>query len=56
MMLITSQLSTNDYRAVWNGFHDPHSHMDSYFVSVGKCKGCDDVMQESKLGLLTGTV
>jgi hypothetical protein len=28
----------------WEGFHDPHSTIKTYYVSVGSCPDCEDVL------------
>ena len=40
-------------RAFWEGFHDPHSALTSYYWRIGSCNGCDDVIKEHYLGTVT---
>ncbi|KAI8519528.1 hypothetical protein Bbelb_027850, partial [Branchiostoma belcheri] len=37
----------------WGGFHEPHTDIAEYSWMVGTCSGCDDVMEEQHVGLLT---
>jgi hypothetical protein len=41
-------------RAHWKGFHDPHSTMVEYFVYIGSCKDCEDVLVKQSVGIITG--
>jgi hypothetical protein len=40
--------------AHWKGFHDPHSTMVEYFVNIGSCKDCEDVLVKQSVGIKTG--
>ncbi|XP_060604506.1 uncharacterized protein LOC132757271 [Ruditapes philippinarum] len=42
-------------KAHWKGFHDPHSTMVEYFVNIGSCKDCEDVLVKQSIGIKTGT-
>ncbi|KAK3581574.1 hypothetical protein CHS0354_031921 [Potamilus streckersoni] len=35
----------------WEGFYDPHSSITSYYISVGRCPQCEDIMTEQKIGI-----
>ncbi|XP_078658232.1 uncharacterized protein LOC144903715, partial [Branchiostoma floridae x Branchiostoma belcheri] len=37
----------------WGGFHEPHTDIAEYSWMVGTCSGCDDVMEEQHVGLMT---
>lgn len=38
----------------WEGFYDPHSAIKEYFVSIGTCPGCGDVIEEQSVGMTRG--
>ncbi|XP_060577218.1 uncharacterized protein LOC132734491 [Ruditapes philippinarum] len=40
-------------KAHWKGFHDPHSTMVEYFVNIGSCKDCEDVLVKQSVGIKT---
>ena len=40
--------------AHWKGFHDPHSTMVEYFVNIGSCQDCEDVLVKQSVGIKTG--
>ena len=35
----------------WKGFFDPHTSIKEYFVSMGSCKGCDNIIEKQPNGL-----
>ena len=35
----------------WEGFHDPHSVIKSYYVSIGTCPDCEDVLSNQDIGI-----
>ena len=35
----------------WEGFHDPHSTIKTYYVSVGTCTDCEDVLTNQVIGI-----
>ncbi|XP_078658227.1 uncharacterized protein LOC144903711 [Branchiostoma floridae x Branchiostoma belcheri] len=37
----------------WGGFQEPHTDIAEYSWMVGTCSGCDDVMEEQHVGLMT---
>ncbi|KAK2161993.1 hypothetical protein NP493_1549g00025 [Ridgeia piscesae] len=43
----------SEIRAIWSGFHDPHSHITGYSVNIGKCPRCEDILEKSSVGLDT---
>lgn len=50
--------NTNDHTKIaahWKGFHDPHTSIKEYFIAVGSCSDCDDVLVEQTIGLQTGS-
>lgn len=48
------QSETTVLYAYWEGFHDPHSPIQEYFVSVGTCQSCDNVLGRQALGIAEG--
>ncbi|WAR06111.1 hypothetical protein MAR_021480 [Mya arenaria] len=43
--------SSNTVQAYWTHFIDAHTPVHEYFVSVGTCKECDDVLREQSVGI-----
>ncbi|XP_060580924.1 uncharacterized protein LOC132737608 [Ruditapes philippinarum] len=39
--------------ASWKGFHDPHTTLEEYFVNIGSCKHCEDVLVKQPIGIRT---
>ena len=37
----------------WEGFHDPHSAIKEYYISVGTCPSCDDVLGRQAIGIVS---
>ncbi|XP_078585869.1 uncharacterized protein LOC144867679 [Branchiostoma floridae x Branchiostoma japonicum] len=37
----------------WGGFSEPHTDILEYSWMIGTCSGCDDVMEEQHVGLMT---
>ncbi|KAL3841827.1 hypothetical protein ACJMK2_019926 [Sinanodonta woodiana] len=35
----------------WEGFYDPHSAITSYYISVGTCPQCEDILTEQNIGI-----
>ncbi|KAL3841826.1 hypothetical protein ACJMK2_019925 [Sinanodonta woodiana] len=35
----------------WEGFYDPHSAVTSYYISVGTCPQCEDILTEQNIGI-----
>ena len=52
--LYVTQTVASEIRAIWSGFHDPHSHITGYSVNIGKCPRCEDILEKSSVGLDTG--
>ncbi|XP_053390115.1 uncharacterized protein LOC123523221, partial [Mercenaria mercenaria] len=40
-------------QAHWKGFHDPHSAIVEYFVNIGSCKNCEDVLVKQPVGMIS---
>lgn len=53
---IDYQTETKVLYGYWQGFHDSHSHIQEYYVSVGTCDLCDDVLHRQALGIVQGNV
>ena len=51
---IDYQLETKVLHAYWEGFHDSHSAIRDYFVSVGTCPQCGDILPEQAIGITNG--
>nr|XP_006822211.1 PREDICTED: uncharacterized protein LOC102806108 [Saccoglossus kowalevskii] len=49
------QFDTSNINAYWEGFMDPHSGIVDYIWKIGTCRGCDDVMEEQHVGLVTAS-
>ncbi|XP_053400999.1 uncharacterized protein LOC128557566 [Mercenaria mercenaria] len=45
--------SRSSLQAHWKGFHDSHSTIVEYFVNIGSCKNCDDVLIKQPVGIQT---
>ena len=50
---VVAQTCSSQIGATWGGFYDPHSHVTGYSVSIGKCRGCGDILEKSNIGLTT---
>lgn len=40
----------------WTGFHEPHSTIMEYYMSVGSCRNCDDVLTKQPVGIRNGEI
>lgn len=47
------QSDTSAIYAHWEGFHDPHTPIKEYFISVGTCPECDDTIGYQLVGTVT---
>ncbi|KAK3099491.1 hypothetical protein FSP39_005250, partial [Pinctada imbricata] len=36
----------------WEGFHDPHSAIREYYISIGTCPLCEDVIEYQAIGIV----
>ncbi|XP_035698708.1 uncharacterized protein LOC118431573 [Branchiostoma floridae] len=50
---IDYQHNLSTISATWGGFREPHTDIAEYSWMVGTCSGCDDVMEEQHVGLIT---
>lgn len=48
---IDYQTDTKTLSGYWEGFHDPHSTIKSYYVSIGTCIKCEDVLTNQDIGI-----
>lgn len=48
---IDYQTDTKTLSSYWEGFHDPHSTINTYYVSVGTCIKCEDVLTNQDIGI-----
>ncbi|XP_076113973.1 uncharacterized protein LOC143082259 [Mytilus galloprovincialis] len=48
---IDFQTETKVLHACWEGFHESHSTIKDYYVSVGTCPQCEDILQEQAVGI-----
>nr|XP_034301655.1 uncharacterized protein LOC105322112 [Crassostrea gigas] len=49
---IDFQTDMSALNVYWEGFFDPHSAIKEYYVSVGNCPGCDNVISTQALGMV----
>ncbi|XP_062576068.1 uncharacterized protein LOC134237945 [Saccostrea cucullata] len=49
---IDYQTDINKLMIFWEGFYDPHSSIKEFFVTVGTCRRCDDVIRRQSVGLV----
>ncbi|XP_069133969.1 uncharacterized protein [Argopecten irradians] len=45
------QIERTYLAAFWEGFHDAHSNIAEYFVGIGTCPGCQDVLEMQAVGI-----
>ncbi|XP_076113981.1 uncharacterized protein LOC143082265 [Mytilus galloprovincialis] len=45
------QTDVKTLSAYWEGFHDPHSTIKSYYVSIGTCPECEDLLVNQDIGI-----
>ncbi|XP_071123173.1 uncharacterized protein [Mytilus edulis] len=48
---IDYQTETKVIHVYWEGFHDTHSIIQEYYVSVGTCPQCEDILTEQAVGI-----
>ncbi|CAG2233138.1 unnamed protein product [Mytilus edulis] len=48
---IDYQTETKVLHAHWEGFHESHSTIKDYYVSVGTCPQCEDILHEQAMGI-----
>ena len=51
---IDFQTETKVLHAYWEGFHDSHSAIKDFYVSVGTCPQCGDVLPLQAVGITNG--
>ena len=50
---IDFQTDMSALNVYWEGFHDAHSAIKEYYISVGTCPGCDDVLGRQAIGIVS---
>ena len=50
------QTDLSRLKVAWTGFHDPHSSIKEYFICVGTCSSCDDVIARQSVGIINGSI
>ena len=48
-------ISTDLYEVHWTDFVDPHTTVKEYYVSVGSCRDCDDIVTLQSVGITSGS-
>ena len=51
---IDYQTETKVIHAYWEGFHDSHSVIQEYYISIGTCPECEDILSEQAIGITEG--
>ena len=51
---IDFQTDMSALKAFWEGFHDPHTSIKEFYVSVGTCPECEDVIARQAVGIVYG--
>lgn len=49
---IDFQTDMSALNVYWEGFFDPHSAIKEYYISVGNCPGCDNVISTQAIGMV----
>jgi hypothetical protein len=49
---IDFQTDTSALHVFWEGFHDPHTAVKEYYIAVGTCPGCDNVVGVQAVGIV----
>ena len=48
------QTDLSRLKVAWTGFHDPHSSIKEYYICIGTCSSCDDVIASQSVGIING--
>jgi len=48
------QPETSYISAFWEGFYDPHTIIKEYYVSIGTCPACQNVLPKQPVGIIEG--
>lgn len=48
------QTDMNTLYARWEGFHDIHTAIKEFYVSIGRCPHCNDVLTSQPIGITEG--
>ena len=51
---IDFQTETKVLHSYWEGFHDSHSTIKEYYISIGTCRLCQDILPEQAIGIAYG--
>ena len=51
---IDFQTDMSRLKVTWNGFHDPQTPIKEYFISIGTCSSCDDVISRQSVDIING--
>lgn len=51
---IDYQVDSKTLYSYWEGFHDPHSVIKMYYISIGTCPYCQNVLNEIAVGVIYG--
>lgn len=51
---IDYQVDSKTLFSHWEGFSDPHSTVKMYYISIGTCPRCQNVLQEVAVGTIYG--
>ena len=51
---IDYQTETKVLHAHWEGFHESHSTIKDYYVSIGTCPQCEDILGQQAIGIAYG--
>lgn len=51
---IDFQTKTKVLHSYWEGFHDSHSTIKEYYISIGTCPHCEDILPEQATGIAHG--
>ncbi|KAK3612520.1 hypothetical protein CHS0354_024492 [Potamilus streckersoni] len=38
----------------WEGFNDPHTPIQEYYISIGTCKACENILDYQPVGIVYG--
>ncbi|XP_078321865.1 uncharacterized protein LOC111103999 isoform X3 [Crassostrea virginica] len=49
---IDFQTDMSRLKVTWIGFYDPQSPIKEYFISIGTCSSCDDVIARQSVGII----
>lgn len=53
---IDYQTDTKVISSHWQGFHESHSTIKDYFVTVGTCPKCGNILSKQAVGITNGRI